>query len=462
MEHQDIGFFDRSCWGGFGMLNALTQKSVSQIRLSHPKMPRRRVLLSAFVASAQGGSEVAIGWNLACALAAFHDITLLCTPYIGVENFRKRNEAFFDKHGPIPGLSLHYVEPPLLSRWFQQGHMGLRKPLYYIGYASWQRAALRQARILHQQKSFDIVHHLNITGFREPGYLWLLDTPFVWGPIGGAADFPARYFPLLSVQDQFQYRLRNALNRWQRTLAVRPRQAAKRAGKIWTIGPENQRMVTQQWGVSAEMLCESGASPVGIDQQKTIYNRQRPIHLIWSGLFVGRKALPLFLRALAGLPDSVSWQATIIGDGPGRDSSQALASELNLQSRIRWTGSLYHTDALHELGLGDVLIFTSLQEGTPVTLLEALSRGLPVVCHNTCGMGVAITPNCGILIQPDTIESSIRGFAQAITRLASDPEYFRRLSQGALKRAEELSWDRIAQEMAYGYEQVIAKTGEMR
>lgn len=459
MEHQDLGVVDRSGGGGSGMLSAMIQQSVSQIRPSYPTMPRRRVLLSAFVASAQGGSEVAIGWNLARALVAFHDITLLCTPYTGVEDFRKRNDAFFDKHGPIPGLSLHYVEPPLLSRWFQQGHMGLRKPLYYIGYASWQWAALKQARKLHQQKAFDIAHHLNITGFREPGYLWLLDIPFVWGPIGGAADFPARYFPLLNLRDQFQYRLRNMVNRWQRTLAWRPRQAAKKAGKIWTIGPENYRMVTEQWGIPAEMLCESGASSIEINPERTVYNRQRPIRLVWSGLFIGRKALPLFLHALARLPESVEWEATIIGDGPGRNSSHALASRLNLQPRIRWTGSLHHTDALQELGLGDVLIFTSLQEGTPVTLLEALSRGLPVVCHNTCGMGVAITPDCGVLIQPDTIESSIRGFAQAITRLANDPVYLQRLSQGALHRAEQLSWDRIAQKIAYGYEQVILATG---
>lgn len=444
------------------MLRPLNPQLVPEILPAEQKMPRRRVLLSAFVASAQGGSEVAIGWNLARALAMFHDITLLCTPYIGVEDFRKRNNAFFDKNGPIPGLKVHYVEPPLLSKWFQQGHMGLRKPFYYIGYANWQRVALQEARKLHQQQAFDLAHHLNITGFREPGYLWLLDIPFVWGPIGGAADFPARYFSLLNPLDQFQYRLRNMVNRWQRTLAWRPRQAARRAGKIWTIGPENHRMVTQQWGVPAEMLCESGASEIRVDPERTVYNRQRPIRLVWSGLFIGRKALPLFLHALARLPESVSWEATIIGDGPGRNPSQALASRLHIQSRIRWTGSLYHTDALHELGLGDVLIFTSLQEGTPVTLLEALSRGLPVVCHNTCGMGVAITPDCGILIQPDTIESSIRGFAQAIIRLASNPNYLQKLSQGAFRRADELSWDRIAQKIAGGYEYVIRTTGKKR
>lgn len=417
------------------------------------------MLLSAFASAAEGGSEVAIGWNLARHLAAFHDVTLLCTPWIGTEDFRSRNDAFLRREGPVKGLTIRYIEPPLLSRALQHGHMGFCKPFYYLGYASWQWAAYREAVRLHRQKPFDIAHQLNITGYREPGYLWKMGIPFAWGPIGGAADFPANYLSLLRPADRVLCRLRNIVNTWQRRFASRPREAAQRASKIWTIGPENRQMVERLWGRPAEMLCESGAAGASSNDSRTPYDASRPLHLVWSGLFVGRKAMPLFLHALARLPDSVNWQATIIGDGPGRNHAHELAAQLGIQSRIRWTGSLPHAEAVRELSRGDVLVFTSLQEGTPLTILEALGVGLPVVCHNVCGMGVVVDDSCGIRVTPGTIESSVEGFSHAIARLAAEPYTLRRLSHAAMQRAEEFSWRSIARRIAEGYEAVLTRPG---
>jgi hypothetical protein len=101
-----------------------------------------------------------------------------------------------------PGLTIHFVEPPLLSRWFQRESRIRRRTVYYTGYAAWQRAAYRDAIALHEREPFDLVHHLNITGYREPGYLWRMPVPFVWGPVGGAADIPPAYFPLMGWQDR--------------------------------------------------------------------------------------------------------------------------------------------------------------------------------------------------------------------------------------------------------------------
>ncbi len=76
----------------------------------------------------------------------------------------------------------------------------MRRTLYYTGYAAWQRAAYRAALDLHRDRPFDLAHQLNITGYREPGYLWKLPIPFVWGPVGGAADIPPGFFPIMSAR----------------------------------------------------------------------------------------------------------------------------------------------------------------------------------------------------------------------------------------------------------------------
>lgn len=97
-----------------------------------------------------------------------------------------------------------------------------------------------------------------------------------------------------------------------------------------------------------------------------------------------------------------------------------------------------------------------------MVVLEALSLGLPVICHDACGMGIAITDRCGIKVPMRTPELSIAGFADAIRRLSNGGDAFRELSEGALQRADELSWDSMAARIASTYERVIAARQEIR
>jgi hypothetical protein len=71
-------------------------------------------------------------------------------------------------------------------------------------------------------------------------------------------------------------------------------------------------------------------------------------------------------------------------------------------------------------------------------------------------MGVAITDTCGVKVAMRTPEQSVKGFADAIRRLAAGGEGFRDLSVGALARARELDWDGKAAAIAGTYEKVIA------
>ena len=141
----------------------------------------------------------------------------------------------------------------------------------------------------------------------------------------------------------------------------------------------------------------------------------------------------------------------ILGDGKQRGAWQRLAASLGVADHLDWAGSLPHAEALARLGACDVLAFTGLQEGTPVTVLEALARGLPVVCHDCCGMRFAVTDDCGVRVPPAGIEASVAGFACALERLARDRRELARLSAGATRRAGELTWRRLAADLAGDY-----------
>ena len=377
---------------------------------------RRRILVSAFGVSPVRGSEPAGGWNLCVNLAAHHDVTVLCTPEVAGENYREEIAQYLRENGPIPGLTFEFVERPRLSRLLQRERHSLLRALYYVGYASWQRAAFARARQLHAERPFDLIHHLNITGYREPGYLFKLDRriPFVWGPVGGASNIPWRYLSLMQTKDAAYYALRNLANSWQMATAIRPRRAAKAAAHVFVTSEDNRRLVEDRWGhPSVEFLLDGGSA---FTRRKIVADAglgSRPLRIAWTGLHIGRKALPILLHALPELLKTGPVELTVLGDGPLSARWQSLAEKLGVNHAITWTGRLSHEQAVAKVAEADVLAFTSLQEGTPFAVLEALSLEVPVVCHNACGMGIAVTDQCGIKISMGSAASSATGFARA-------------------------------------------------
>ena len=432
--------------------------------MTNPQFPtnsltvRRRILIGAFALSPFRGSEPGIGWNICSRLAAFHDITVLCSPGVADEDNRGEFAKYVQEHGPIPGLEVRFVEMPALSRWFQRPHVSFAAPFYFVGYAAWQRAALKEARALHGQKPFDLAHQLTITGFREPGYLWKLPIPFVWGPVAGASDIPWPFFSMLGRRDRIFYGLKNIVNASHKRTKFRSRRAARHARHIFVNAEDNRALVTDRWGCPSEVLLDTGApAPAATARQ---FDGSRPLGIVWSGLHVGRKALPILLYAMAKTPGNL--RLTVLGAGRETAAWQSLANSLGLGEKITWAGQLPRDQAMSRMAEADVFAFPSLQEGTSNVVMEALSLGLPVICHNACGMGVAVDETCGIRIAMTDPATSIAGFSMALARFLSEPPLVARLSAGALARAEELSWDRKAAHIAAVYEKVLSASASDR
>ena len=230
--------------------------------------------------------------------------------------------------------------------------------------------------------------------------------------------------------------------------------AAARALYIWAIGPEDVELVEKTWNHQVERLLETGSTQRDQASVRN-YNGTRPLKIVWSGRHLGRKALPILLETLAKLRDagSTSLQLTVLGDGPETAHWKHIAQNLKL-SNIIWAGNLSQAAALDEVANSDILAFTSVLEGTPHVVVEALSLGVPVICHRACGMGSAVTPDSGLLIEMKDPATSVKAFATAIQKLMDNPAELTRLSQGALNRANELSWDRLVEKLVDGYARV--------
>ena len=421
--------------------------------LSDPTLharPRLRVLVSAFGLSPIRGSEAAIAWQHVSRLAAYHDVVALCTPGVHGE-IREECAKYFEKNGPVPGLTIEFVEPPPLSRFLERNSSSILRAIFAIGNASWQRAAFTRAKELHAQQPIDAAHHMTITGFREPGYLWKLGVPFFWGPVAGASDVPWKYLPIMSWRDRVAYGLRNIANWFQMRFSIRPRRAARAAKEIWAVGPDNTNMVTKLWGYPSTHIYECAAIAPKPDQPIKQFTPGETLRLVTAGYHVGRKALPIVLHAIKLIGDSVPVELTIMGHGPEKARWMAIRDELGIASKIRWFDNLPHKDALAEMERNHVYVFPSLKEGTSSVVPEAMTLGLPVICHDMCGMSLMVTDDCGIKVSPNGPAASAQGFADAIKKLATMPGEVTRLSRGALKRAGECTWDVNARMFAESY-----------
>lgn len=410
---------------------------------------RLRVLLSAFAFAPNRGSEPGVGWNVATRLAQHHDVTVLCGDLSGSRSTESQLAEYFRLHAPIPGLTIQYVPPSRLARAIHWMHA---RPglwfLYYPAYRIWQRDAFAAASVLHASKPFDLVHQLTYASYREPGYLWRLPVPFFWGPIGGAGgDPPISYQRMFGVAG-VRFLVRRLGNSFQRRFSRSAVHAARKASLTW-VSTDVERCLIEHWGGRAEQQLEVGTSPICDSPRDRPV--AEPLRLVWSGLHIPRKALPLALEAVAHLAEYPDVRLDVLGEGPATEAWKRLSCRVHVDHLVTWHGRLPLSEALAVMSKGHVLLHTSLAEGTPTVIAEALSLGLPVVCHDACGMGTAINRHCGIKVPLINPETSIRGFSQAISDLASNHEMYGRLSRGAIERARHLTWDNKVQRFSEAY-----------
>ncbi|NVO20136.1 MAG: glycosyltransferase family 4 protein [Bacteroidetes bacterium] len=426
---------------------------------------RLNVLIVAHELSPYQGSECAEGWNLVTRLAKYHDITVLYASksQYGNNNYEEAINTYFSKEAPISGLTLIPVGRPSLTRFIASlnsvfeklGPIGLPL-LYFLGYNIWQKAAYRLGRKLNRQTPFDVIHQLTQISFREPGYLWKTGIPFVWGPTGGTASLPGSYFRMVSTQFKFLEIIRSVSNYIQFNFVRRVVRANKKAALIYTFSPEDQEIFSKRAGGKVKLLLDAGTYST---RTKTITdkNPNEKLKGIWCGQLTERKAPVILLEALSldpGICDKIDFK--IIGSGPLRMSLMKKANELKLKN-IEWIERVSHEEIFELMGKADLFVHTSLREATSNVIPEALSMGLPVICHDANGMSIAVNEECGIKIPLKSPENSIKGFYEAITRLISDRSLLNKLKQGTSKRSVEISWDVMAESIAKDYLDVVSE-----
>lgn len=105
----------------------------------------------------------------------------------------------------------------------------------------------------------------------------------------------------------------------------------------------------------------------------------------------------------------------------------------------------------------DILFFTSVAEGTPHVVLEAIGNGLPIICFDVCGHGDSVNDKVGIKISVSNPEQSVEDFTNAISLLKKDRTLLKQISENCKQRQDELSWNNKALQMVKLYNKTLNK-----
>jgi glycosyltransferase involved in cell wall biosynthesis len=143
----------------------------------------------------------------------------------------------------------------------------------------------------------------------------------------------------------------------------------------------------------------------------------------------------------------------IVGDGELRSQVEQRLAELGITGRTVLTG--LRRDIPELMACFDIFVLSSLWEGLPRVLPQAMATGLPVVCTRVDGSAEAITDGeCGFLVEP----SQPRALAERVNMLLSDGELRRRMGETGRERASEYSAPRMVEEIEQLYRRLLVNS----
>ena len=156
------------------------------------------------------------------------------------------------------------------------------------------------------------------------------------------------------------------------------------------------------------------------------FSVHNPVRLVMIARFSSQKNQRMLINAMSNLNKEL-WNLTFVGDGETLNQCKELVKKLNLNSNINFVG--FKDDISQYLIENDVYILTSFYEGLPISIIEAMSYGLPVVASNVGGNSELVKSEVnGYLI------NSQNELENVISRFIASPKKIREMGEKSLER----------------------------
>jgi 1,2-diacylglycerol 3-alpha-glucosyltransferase len=182
-------------------------------------------------------------------------------------------------------------------------------------------------------------------------------------------------------------------------------------------------------------------------------------------MYVGRlgpeKSIPFLLRAFSGVAQAVDTVTLVlVGEGPEREYLKELAAQAGLHDRVIFTGFVNYEELPGYVSIADAFVTASVTEVHPLSVIEALAAGLPVLGIASPGIEDSVVDGVnGYLTTND-----ISAFTAKMVLLVTNHEQRKKMGKEALQSAHQFDIRSTSKLLQQHYERLykdslIAKQG---
>lgn len=401
-----------------------------------------RIALITYDISPYRGSEASVSWNFVMKMSPHVHLTVL------YGHGREDVERYLQDH-ETPNVEWVNIDPKKMA------HTGLRGTWEFVrNFKAWQREVFARCSALVKSGRIDLIHYLNPIGFKEPGYCWKIkDVPYVWGPMQAVENRPFSLYRTYTLKGKAGALTRRVVHNALFRLHPRVRKAIRRANTIFSATPNTERLLREIYGKESVYLPENGIPRMERSEAIAWDPSKGPLQLIWVGCVnEERKAIGILLDALDRIP-ALPWHLHVIGGGEIRPDQQA--SLRPISDKVTFHGLMPREEVQKLFMAAHLHIVSSMGEGNPTTIWEAMAKGVPTLTLDHCGMKAVVCERCGIKIPIEGYDRVTARIANEIADVCEHPERVKHLSEGVLECSRKFMWENRIPMMLDTYNRLI-------
>lgn len=168
--------------------------------------------------------------------------------------------------------------------------------------------------------------------------------------------------------------------------------------KIITVSEYDKQLALREKVAPEEKLVTIHNGMPDISPELYADPGKEPPRIIMVARFAPPKDHVTLLKALSELKN-LTWELELVGDGPLLEGTHKLVSDLGIADRVIFSGAT--NDIPDRLSKAQVFVLSTNWEGLPLTIIEAMRAGLPVIASNVGGVGELVeSSNNGFLFSP--------------------------------------------------------------
>ena len=407
----------------------------------------RNIIVIAYQLHYNKGSECSVGWDYIQNMSKNNHLFVIygsSGDHHDIGNTKELEE--YTQNHIYPNITFIPVKPSFVSHNWDYTLKGAKR--FYEEYRKWHEDVYNEVKEILNNNKIDIIHFVEPIGYHEPGILYKLPVPYIWGPIGGMGTVPTQ---LLLTSDIVNHThsglsliIKNKASHLRLRLNKRVKEAMRESDVVICAVSKYSNIIERVIGKKHHSVikylpenCMKDVYDLNLDKYKS-----EKINMICIGRLDSGKAPMIILEALKRMGEKAkSIHVDFLGDGPLFGRCQAFIQDNSLEDVVTLHGKVSRDTVFKMMSNAQMMLFSSLKESNSTVVWEAMAHAVPTLCIDHCGMHDTITESSGIKIPVLPYSQVVRRISEQLQRIVDDPSILKKMADRLLGERLSYTWE---------------------